>query len=352
MLNSSWRLGLAVGVAALLGTGEAWAQEHEEHQDVREHRERNVRINVSRSGHGSLGVRLRDVDAEAAERLAIGDPRGTLVVQVNEGSAAEKAGLRKDDVIVAFRGEPVHSVAQLVRLVRETPVGREIAIQVIRDGASTSLNATLEEGDRWGLRWFGEPGAQFRYSFRSGGEDGDEGAHIIKLPEIPDIELPDFTAHGWFPGLGRGRKLGIDYQQVEGQLAEYFGVEQGEGLLITGVVEDGPRLRGRSQGRRYPPGDRREEGPRPPRPVPSRCRSRVRRGDRGQGAARPPGREPHPDRRWRAAQAPQQGAVDLRVARVPRGGAATNNGSHGGTEDTENRQDTSSSRRRSAAPQD
>ena len=240
MLNSSWRLGLAVGVAALLGTGEAWAQEHEEHQDVREHRERNVRINVSRSGHGSLGVRLRDVDAEAAERLAIGDPRGTLVVQVNEGSAAEKAGLRKDDVIVAFRGEPVHSVAQLVRLVRETPVGREIAIQVIRDGASTSLNATLEEGDRWGLRWFGEPGAQFRYSFRSGGEDGDEGAHIIKLPEIPDIELPDFTAHGWFPGLGRGRKLGIDYQQVEGQLAEYFGVEQGEGLLITGVVEDGP----------------------------------------------------------------------------------------------------------------
>jgi len=247
MLNCSWRrrLGLAVGVAALLGTGEAWAQEHDVHRDVREHRERNVRINVSGSGHGSLGVSLRDVDAEAAERLAIGDPRGTLVVDVTEGSAAEKAGLRKDDVIVAFRGEPVHSVAQLVRLVRETPVGREIAIQVLRDGASTSLNATLEEGDRWGLRWFGEPGAQFRYSFRSGGEEGEEGegAHIIRLPEMPDFQLPDFSAHAWFPELARGRKLGLDYQQVEGQLAEYFGVEQGEGILVTGVVEDGPAFK-------------------------------------------------------------------------------------------------------------
>ena len=47
----------------------------------------------------------------------------------------------------------------------------------------------------------------------------------------------------WFPELARGRKLGLDYQQVEGQLAEYFGVEQGEGILVTGVVEDGPAFK-------------------------------------------------------------------------------------------------------------
>jgi len=239
MLNGSWRtgLGLAIGVVALLGADVARAQEHDDRQ------ERRVHINVLGSGRGRLGVSLRDVDAKAAERLSIGDPRGALVVSVNDGSAAEKAGLREDDVIVAFRGEPVHSVAQLVRLVRETPVGRKIAIQVIRDGASASLNATLESGDRWGLRWFGEPGAQFRYSFRSGGEGEDEGAHVIELPEIPDFDLPDFSAHTWFPELSRGRKLGIEYQRVEGQLAEYFGVEQGEGLLITGVVEDGPAFK-------------------------------------------------------------------------------------------------------------
>jgi serine protease Do len=247
MLKSGWTNGLAaaIAVAALLGVEDARAQEHDEHRAVREHRERNVHINVATSGHGTLGVRLKDVDDEAAARLAIGDPRGALVEQVTDGSAAEKAGLRKDDVIVAFRGEPVHSVAQLVRLVRETPVGREIAIQVLRAGASTSLNATLEAGDRWGLRWFGEPGAQYRYSFRSGGggEGEGEGAHIIELPEMPDIEVPDFTTQSWFPELSRGRKLGIDYQPVEGQLAEYFGVEQGEGILITSVVEDGPAFK-------------------------------------------------------------------------------------------------------------
>ncbi len=242
MLNSSWRRGLSqvICMAALLGADEARAQEHDER------RESNVVINVAGSGHGQLGVRLQDVDAGAAERLSIGDPRGALVVRVNEGSAAEKAGLREDDVIVAFRGEPVHSVAQLVRLVRETPVGREIAIQVIRAGASTSLEATLESGDSWGLRWFGEPGAQYRYRFRSGGgegEDDDERAHVIQLPEMPDIELPDFSAHTFFPDLGRGRKLGLDYQPVEGQLAEYFGVEQGAGILITGVVDDGPAFK-------------------------------------------------------------------------------------------------------------
>ena len=58
--------------------------------------------------------------------------------------ASTTAGLQKGDVITEFAGEHVRSAAQLRRLIRETPPGRTLSLQVIRDGQARTLSAKLQ----------------------------------------------------------------------------------------------------------------------------------------------------------------------------------------------------------------
>ena len=81
-------------------------------------------------GGGYLGVYLEDVDDEAARRLGLPEEEGALVEDVVDDSPAADAGLQKDDVIVGYNGETVESVAELSRLVRETPAGRTVTLDV------------------------------------------------------------------------------------------------------------------------------------------------------------------------------------------------------------------------------
>lgn len=78
-------------------------------------------------GAARLGVTLKDVTAERVRDLKLPGEYGALVESVEADSAAAKAGLQKGDVIVEFSGERVRSVAQLRRLIRETPAGRTVA---------------------------------------------------------------------------------------------------------------------------------------------------------------------------------------------------------------------------------
>ncbi|NIR33236.1 MAG: PDZ domain-containing protein, partial [Desulfuromonadales bacterium] len=96
-------------------------------------------------GHAWLGVRISEVTPERAQELGLEKPTGAVVEEVVEGSPAAAAGLQKNDVVVEFDGEPVRSAAQLRRLVRETPAGRTVTLQVNRAGQRRSLEVQLEE---------------------------------------------------------------------------------------------------------------------------------------------------------------------------------------------------------------
>ena len=125
----------AVLVAGLaLGPGHARAGEKDEEQKKVE-----KQVVVRHAGGGRLGVSLADTE---------GDVRGAKVRSVEEGSAAEKAGIKEDDLIVRFDGEAVRSASHLARLVGETPAGRAVPIEVTRGGATQKLTATLAEGNR------------------------------------------------------------------------------------------------------------------------------------------------------------------------------------------------------------
>src|SRR5689334_746486 len=75
-----------------------------------------------------LGIGAKDIDSERATALKLREVRGAEVTSVLEDSPAAKAGFKEGDVVLEFNGQPVEGSAQLTRLVRETPVGRQVKV--------------------------------------------------------------------------------------------------------------------------------------------------------------------------------------------------------------------------------
>jgi serine protease Do len=205
-------------ILAVLGLGisSAWAAD--------EDREFNFD-----GGAGFLGVTIRDVNKDDVGPLRLGDERGVVVRRVEPDGPAEKAGLKEKDVILKFHGESVTSATQFARLVRETPPGRNVPLEISRDGAPQTLKATVGTG---GPRVLGEW----------------VGPHPPEMPRLPPLKgIMDHPLMRFFGSDEKPawlntspRKLGIRFEEISGQLAKYFRLTEDQGLLVTSVDEEGP----------------------------------------------------------------------------------------------------------------
>jgi serine protease Do len=97
---------------------------------------------------GWLGVAIQDMDQALAESFGLDRAHGALVSSVNEGSPAAKGGLQTGDVIIAFNGRDVASSSKLPPLVAETPTGKQVPVEVIRNGKRKTLQVTVGERER------------------------------------------------------------------------------------------------------------------------------------------------------------------------------------------------------------
>lgn len=93
---------------------------------------------------GLLGVQVGAVNREMAEAFGLERPVGALVNDVNDGSAAERAGIEPGDVILAFNGEEIESSGDLPPLVGANPPGTEARVLVSRNGKEKSFVVTLD----------------------------------------------------------------------------------------------------------------------------------------------------------------------------------------------------------------
>ncbi len=103
---------------------------------------------LKKFGHvkrGWLGVSIQTVTPAIAESLGLSTPHGALVAQVMPNTPAERAGLKQGDVIVAFNGKPVKEMHDLPLIVADTPAGKTVPIEVVRDGKTLTLHATIAE---------------------------------------------------------------------------------------------------------------------------------------------------------------------------------------------------------------
>lgn len=193
---------------------------------------------------GWLGVRVEDVDDEAAGELGLDDPRGARVTGVEEDAPAASAGLREGDLILRFDGEEIRSVAHLVRLVRETPSGRDVELRVLRDGDRRNL--TVEVGHR--------PSRGFRVHVGGPDLDGLDEARLEEIRErahrVRELwehrmermgdEMEHVAPHVRMMRFGGPPRLGVRMQELPDQLAEHFGVADRGGVLVASVREGSP----------------------------------------------------------------------------------------------------------------
>jgi putative serine protease PepD len=95
-------------------------------------------VNTGSATHGLLGALVRDNTQEDSAFST-----GARIEDLTSGGAAEKAGLKRGDVVVAFGGKRVNSASDLTALVRAQPAGAEVVVDVLRSGTVISFNVKL-----------------------------------------------------------------------------------------------------------------------------------------------------------------------------------------------------------------
>lgn len=224
---------------------------------------------ASDAGEGWLGVSLQELTPRLRDAMDLDpDTRGVVVASVFRGSPASAAGLREGDVIIELDDERVRSVQEAVDVVRRLAPGKKILVVVMRDGDQRGLGATLGTRDERGRAYFvpgpdGEvrehygdesrsdprraPRASNQWKDEEEEEEEPENRWYAKDDE--PVHLDRERVHEGHrnrihiaPRVHRasGGYLGVRTMSLGEQLAEYFGVDANEGVLITEVVENSP----------------------------------------------------------------------------------------------------------------
>jgi len=188
---------------------------------------------VVRGGQGYLGVDVRDVTEDQLAALKLKEARGAEIVLVDHDAPAGKVGLREHDVILRVNNQAIVGEDQLRRMLRESPPGTTIVLLVSRDGQQMSVTtqtANREEVER--QAW----------------------EQHLTVPE----PLPDNAGGDFFPGpatpapavrggnsflgptLMNPSYTGAMLETMSAQLADFFGVAGGGGLLVRSVEANSP----------------------------------------------------------------------------------------------------------------
>jgi serine protease Do len=159
-----------------------------------------------------IGVMVQEIDGDRAKTLKLREEAGVEITHVEADSPADKAGLKMGDAILQYNGQRVEGMEQFSRLVRETPPGREVKLDVFRNGAAQVV--TVKVAAR-------HPGAA---TFNSNAfSNVPAGSFEFQMPDMPRSFM------SWQSSM-----FGIEGESLEGQLAQYFGVK--EGVLVRSVI--------------------------------------------------------------------------------------------------------------------
>jgi len=205
-------------------------------QEAVEPQVRDFNVMFGEEGGSWLGVETREVTSDNAKELKLPSERGVVLGRIAPDSPASKSGLRENDVVTEINGQQVEGAMQFRRMIREIPAGRNVQLTVWRDGRAQEINATLGKSEelRRNMNRM-TPGTPGTFAFR-----------MPELPDMPDLpevaEIPEMPSMEWGgPMVYAGRpRLGIDAEDLTGQLGSFFGAPDGEGILVRSVNSGSP----------------------------------------------------------------------------------------------------------------
>ncbi len=186
-----WAAGLAITAAA--GMTVVWA-----FQDSRA---------SEKPAKGWLGVGVQELTPSLREKMKLGNETGLLITEVVRDSPADDAGLKTEDVIMQFEGSKVEQAGDFSRLVRNAGADKKVTLLVLRHGERKTIEVMLAK--------------RRTPSYATG------------------------FSHGFGPGKGmmiwgNRPRLGVQVHELDENLAAYFKVEPGSGVLVLEVNEDSP----------------------------------------------------------------------------------------------------------------
>jgi len=146
---------------------------------------------------GYLGVNIQAITPELAKSLNLKDKKGALVADVTKGSPAESAGIQQGDVIIGVDGKEIAEMHSLPPLVAAIPVGKEVAVRILRDGREQLLQVTVGQMPR----------------------------------ERTETSAPAEPAQG---------KWGLALRDLDARTAQRLNLRVGEGVLVAGVQPGSP----------------------------------------------------------------------------------------------------------------
>ncbi len=159
-------------------------------------------VEFGETRRGWLGVRIQDVTPDMVDAIdGLADARGALVTDVPEGPAMD-AGMLAGDVITDFDGIKIEDTRELVRVVGNSPVGKEVPVIILRDGNQEALTVTL------------------------GRRETSEAEAFPDTPETEEEPTPQADV------------LGMSLSLITPELGEQFSLETSEGLVITAIDPD------------------------------------------------------------------------------------------------------------------
>ena len=138
---------------------------------------------------GWLGVLVQQITPEIGESMNLKEPKGALVSDVTSKGPAEKAGIKRGDIIVEFNGHKIEKVHELTSMVAIIPPGTQVKLKVIREGKEKDITVRLGE-------------------------------------------LPEKIAR---KEEGVKEKLGLTVQEITPQIADRFNLGEENGVVITDV---------------------------------------------------------------------------------------------------------------------
>ena len=163
---------------------------------------KNIRDQLIETGevtHGFLGVLIQDVTQDLAKWFETEDVRGALIADVGEDSPAEEAGLKRDDIVLKVDGHDVEDSRAFRSRIATTAPGKKVKLTILRNGKELTKKVTI-------------------------GKRPADGQFASKSSRAT-------------------KKLGMTVQNLTDELAQRFGYEDLEGVLVSEVEQGAPAAR-------------------------------------------------------------------------------------------------------------
>jgi serine protease Do len=185
------------------------------------------------SAQGYLGVDVRDVAPDQVATLKLKDAHGAEIVLVDHDAPAGKCGLHEHDVVLMMNGQAIEGKDQLRHLLHDSPPGANIVLIVSHDGQQRTVTT------------------QMAVSQEEVARQATEQRFTVAAPEEQPTDSATLGVFGSGQSAAGGNSLlgpmvmnpsytGLYLEKMSAQLAGYFGVPNGSGLLVRSVQESSP----------------------------------------------------------------------------------------------------------------